>query len=53
MLNFLDIISMRITIPIWETEENAITDFKSVIFKQVAATITIPIKLIEIQIILK
>ena len=53
ILNFLDIINIKITIPIWETEENAITDFKSVIFKQVAPTITVPINLIEIHIVLK
>jgi len=52
-LIFLDIISMKITIPIWETEEKAITDFKSVIFRQVAPTITLPINLIEIHTILK
>ena len=48
-----DIISIKITIPIWETEENAITDLRSVIFKQVAPTITVPTSLIDIHNTLK
>jgi hypothetical protein len=42
---------MIITNPMCDTEENAIIDFKSVVFKHLSPTITDPINLIEMHLI--